>query len=271
MVVNRQGFTLVELLVVIAIIAMLIAVLAPVLHKAKENARAVMCGSNVKQLLAALTAYETQNRTFPYALDSNLLRGQPPGGYVGSNTYDKRGWWWFHFIADFLGKNLNRDSVLWCPSRHVRDIGAKRNILCGNYGVNQAVCKNAIGVADREIFGKPLRANQIPRPDQTVLLLDSGYSVLTWWHATDKPPFVLRNKNEDSGYVPGLWINKNRVSEFRLGVSYDALSERHSNMGVNAGFVDGHISRQQALDFYVEKTDGEYRNRSPLWLPEPEP
>jgi prepilin-type N-terminal cleavage/methylation domain-containing protein/prepilin-type processing-associated H-X9-DG protein len=46
---NKKGFTLIELLVVISIIALLLAVLLPSLKKAKEQARTVICRSNLKQ------------------------------------------------------------------------------------------------------------------------------------------------------------------------------------------------------------------------------
>lgn len=265
MIMKRQGFTLVELLVVIAIIALLIAILAPALQRTRESAKAVICSSNIRQIVLALTAYEAQNRIFPYACDSDYMKGQPPGGYVGDPQSDKRGWWWFHFISDSFGKNFGKKSVLWCPSRNIKEGGTTPNILLGNYGVNQAICKGSSGYKDVEITGTPLSLNQIPHPSQTVLVLDSGYSVLTWVHATDKPPAVLRNKFEGSGYVPGLWINSGR--NLRDGNDVDALSGRHPKKSVNTGFADGHIMRQKADDFYVEKTGTDYKNRSPLWLP----
>ena len=46
---KQKAFTLIELLVVIAIIALLMAILMPALRSAKNQARAVICKSNLSQ------------------------------------------------------------------------------------------------------------------------------------------------------------------------------------------------------------------------------
>jgi prepilin-type N-terminal cleavage/methylation domain-containing protein/prepilin-type processing-associated H-X9-DG protein len=59
---KRGGFTLVELLVVIGIIAVLIAILLPVLGRARDQANRTACMSNLRQLALGFMLYASDNK-----------------------------------------------------------------------------------------------------------------------------------------------------------------------------------------------------------------
>lgn len=74
--VRRDGFTLIELLVVLAIIAILAAILLPVLARAREAGRKAACTSNLRQIGLAFSLYRSDYDGV------NLWVQQKPNGWV---------------------------------------------------------------------------------------------------------------------------------------------------------------------------------------------
>jgi len=99
----RRGFTLIELLVVITIIAILAAMLLPVLGRAREGARRALCLSNLKQIGLSFRMYaEDYDGFFPDARGPatgswyiltyrpfNKLLGKDSTGSLGGVAYTK--------------------------------------------------------------------------------------------------------------------------------------------------------------------------------------
>jgi len=89
---KAKGFTLIELLVVIAIIAVLMAVLMPSLHRAREQGQRAACLNNLKQLAVAWILYADDN-------DDKIVNGEAEYGTAGTTTTPTSGhharekWW----------------------------------------------------------------------------------------------------------------------------------------------------------------------------------
>jgi prepilin-type N-terminal cleavage/methylation domain-containing protein len=119
----RGGFTLIELLVVIGIIAVLMAILLPVVGKARASSQSVACLSNLRQISLAFQLFASDNKQFlPPASDPLKSDNQS---------------WESHLLKYLSGRDTFR-----CPSDNVifenhfssydwRDTGEPRTSVAG--------------------------------------------------------------------------------------------------------------------------------------------
>ena len=73
-----RSFTLIELLVVIAIIAILMAILMPSLRIAREQARGIICCSNIRTSTFAWLMYKDENKAAMEQQRSHRLESKSP-------------------------------------------------------------------------------------------------------------------------------------------------------------------------------------------------
>lgn len=92
----RNAFTLIELLVVISVIALLLGILLPSLNRARQQAKKLVCSSNMRQMGTALGAYLLDNDD--HLPDSSCHISDP-------NRY------WIKILSKYTGEQL----LFRCP------------------------------------------------------------------------------------------------------------------------------------------------------------
>jgi len=155
---SRGAFTLIELLVVIAIIAILAAMLLPVLHRAQQKAEQIGCINNLHQLMVAWRMYANENAEFPPNEDYNVtprwIAGDMRGGKIGGpygNGIDATNWLLLvdpHYSC--MGPYIGNPKICKCPADQSTwsTTGTPlRNELprVRTYSMNQAVGPNESG------------------------------------------------------------------------------------------------------------------------------
>jgi len=269
---KKHGFTLVEVTVVVSIIAFLLAVSLSVLSSVRRYARGTFCQGNIRHIGLAFEVYHATHDAFPSAFVPDVFSPDSVRD-IPDYSSDWLGLWWFYYLDIIPNKFAPQKSILQCPSKSYSEVEYRYNFLVGNYGVNWSVCKSPSGsIADDsfpDISGSPMKLTSIMEPSRTLLLVDSGYALITWAQTlpdshsrAPKTTYEAFNK----AYLPGASVNAQK--SLWPEQEEDARTGRHSGKTVNCLFTDGHIEKNKADDLAVQPLDhGQLGNVTPLWKP----
>ena len=149
-----RRFTLIELLVVVAIIAILAAMLLPVLGRARLQAKKAVCVSNLKQLYLATVSYADEgDGILPYEATAHfwneellLQRQDAGGGLPGVGPIQLGRVYW----------NNLRDGALWgCPATDYTCMPDRRVVYWTPQTVNQVSATGTAGVCHGWMYYGP--------------------------------------------------------------------------------------------------------------------
>ena len=211
-----MAFTLVELLVVMAVIALLLALTVPALSAAKDQARQVVCSSNVRQLALANIGYATENDDRYVLAAPDLL--EDCGGYQrwhGRRDHPDQP---FDPLRGPLVRYLADGRVKECP-QHVdflRDQDWAQNFEqgCGGYGynmtylgsrlwqlkLNASMTRDQMINAERLAYTRSTRWTEPAQPSETLMFADAALAIQDHngqpryiEYSFAEPPFQLEN------------------------------------------------------------------------------
>jgi len=247
---KRKGaFTLIELLVVISIIALLLSILMPALSKVKEQAKLLICKSQVRQVLLAELLYAQDNEEqFPPINFSQMYVAynlpMPPMDKFGPTV-------WTEAIGPYIPQAQRRqeDFYLTCPNFKKMHPGIE-NVAGTPYGQLGAADNNQDGEISTipsgpDLFpGRTLKLFEVRQPSRVVFISES------YWHpwTPSKTAWMISGPSNPS--------------------NWRASPELRHRDKFPVGLLDGHVETFKAVTHVNTETQPPMGAPRPVYWPD---
>lgn len=241
---RQKAFTLIELLVVIAVIAVLMSILMPALRRARQQARNVMCMSNLKQWGTIWSMYLNDHRNV-FPLGTTGVWVEPLRPYYKDGGEDMR-------VCPTATKSEEEGGVEWFVAWDVDNSEGKEEPYRGSYGINNWVY-NAPGERLWSLDTKHCwRRADVKHADRIPLFLDC-------WRWGGAP------YDTDRAYHK----SPQRASDYEHGMNRFCL-DRHSGF-INVLFVDFSVRKTSlkglwTLKWHKDFNTAGYKYDWPAWM-----
>ena len=260
------AFTLVELLVVIGIIAVLIAMLLPALNRAREQARAAKCLSNLRQLTIATLSYCNNSKgMFPGQGSKGMTKTDwiAWGDAPQENDPTQATWIDNSALQPYIGATGDvLKTLLRCESDDVnaRARMTEPTVYRYSYSLNQLLTRpdqfRGLPYGYAGPSGKPIKIGQVRNASNKVMFVEEDSKTIDdgIWKpflidTTTNPPTYF-----NGGFAPGA--SPTQISPTNPNAAPNQIADRHSvakdryaaDGRGNVSFCDGHAEFFSRVD-----------------------